>query len=222
MLKHLIFLFSIAASINILANETSAERAASDERAGILVNRELDLVTQDLSNLRFKETTLRAVESIIQHAVKELRNQKLFSDSKDLEADWIFFKNSQFSVLDLGDHRPLSLWLKEKHDWLESKLGPRVMKLTRLSDIKVFNHAIPVVYNPTCSDWDQLEYQKHFVPYMGASVYWISRGTCSIMLTLPASLACVPAALAVRMVTEKAIAPHASNLVYVRANKKQN
>lgn len=192
---------------------------ADDEQVAGIMDKQLGSITADMDAQQFQKTTLRALDFLIENAVQTLRDQNLDRDAANLGEEWLTFRTSHLGQLDLGDHRPLSEWLEKKYEWLESRLGASLMQISGLTDIKIFNYAIPVVYNPRGSDWDQEEYQKHFVPYMGASVYWISRGVCSAGLSMPAALLCIPSGKLVRKITERVIAPKLSDAIYKQANR---
>jgi hypothetical protein len=221
MTKHLsilslsLFAFSSHASDFFHLSEISEADEASANR---VVSLEVEALGVDLLNMKFEKTTLRALDFLFERAAQELQSQKLEQDAVILLNDWERFKAGNLALLDLGDREPLSQWLALRYDWLESKLGERLMNLSKLSDIKIFNFAIPVVYRPWVNEWDMAEYRAHFVPYAGASAYWVARGACGSALSFPASLLCNGAARGARDVTTTSIAPPLSDEIYKSAH----
>jgi len=128
---------------------------------------------------RLKERTNMALNAIIRYAAFKLKKTGHKKEAEKLIKEW----EGQWSGYimrvgkDIGDHAPLSMWLKEKTDLLTFILGIEVMKATRLWDLVVFNHAIPVVFS-CIDDVDEVEFGKHFVPLMGSTAYWVSFFVC--------------------------------------------
>ena len=122
---------------------------------------------------------------------------------------------------DLGDHAPLSEWLVTVYNKLESILGPTVMRITHLEDIKVFNYAIPVVFHPkgyNGDSWDMTEYRNHFVPFGGAVSYWVTWGICvGATWGTGAVFICAPIGEISKYIVIKKVAPPLSDWVYKKA-----
>lgn len=99
-----------------------------------------------------------ALNQIVATATRLLKDRGLDSDAAGLNADWahmqeLYFQpNSPLRLDDMGDHDPLSQWLANLYDKLLALLGQKVMDMTHLSDIKVFNFATPVVFHPKASE----------------------------------------------------------------------
>ncbi len=143
-------------------------------------------------------------------------------------AAWFGGSNaSGLSALALGDHAPLSLWLATFYDSMEKILGKPMMDKLYLSDVKVFNYAIPVVFQPSGDRrngdcWDAAEYKLHFVPFSAATVYWLTRGVCYAVTTGERKLyrqACDPASGMLRSAMSKYVGAWLSDFVYNRTAK---
>lgn len=120
----------------------------------------------------------------------------------------------------LGDHRPLSIWLANLYDELESKLGPRIMELFHLDDIKVFNFATPVVFGMKDFLGESIDFTEfdipHWRPFCGVVAYWTTWAVCT-GLTWGAgaiTLICSPAGMLAEIVTVRYIAPPLADEAY--------
>ena len=184
-----------------------------------------------LENLA-RDTDL-ALEAIIRSAAGHLRAKGYASEAVRIHEEYeASFKGSvlqmtRLSPMDIGDHRPLSIWLAAWYERLEDLLGPKVMEVSRLKDIKTFNFAIPVVFNPTGDPlfppvvpWGADEYRLHFVPFAGAVSYWLTTVSCSAASWGMGwvTYVCSYAGWGVEYVVMKRFAPRWSDRVYFRAN----
>ena len=181
----------------------------------------------------FAEDSDKALDAMVKIAARELRRRGYGDDAEVMEGEFTDrFKGSlaasfKFSALGLGDHRPLSRWLAEQYDKLEDRLGPQVMRMTRLSDLKTFNFAIPVVFNPTGDpyespvvEWGADEYRLHFVPFAGAVGFWTSWLGCSAASWGAGAVtyACSYVGWAVEWIIMKRVAPKWSDKIYQKYN----
>jgi hypothetical protein len=84
---------------------------------------------------------------------------------------------------DLGDHAPLFTWVEDFLGQMASKYGAVIYKLPIVSDIRMLNFAIPVVFNPHGS-WQttgvdsRIEYRKHFIPFANLVTYYAANYGC--------------------------------------------
>jgi len=180
---------------------------------------------------RTAEKTDQALSRLVKFAVFQLRRNGYDEDADELQNEYSVYyefavRNFYLNVVpvDLGDHEPLSQWLADWYDKLEARLGPFIMELTHLDDIKVFNYAIPVVFHPTGwhgDSWDIDEYRLHFVPLSGVVAYWTSWGVCvgatwgMGMITF----ICTPVGMICEHLVVKYVAPPISDRVYCRFNE---
>lgn len=129
---------------------------------------------------------------------------------------------------DLGDHKPLSLWLAVVTDLLQLTLGSQVMEWTHLDDLRIMNYAIPVVFKPQASnDWCletsgvscQVEYGLHFVPFAGTCSFWGAYIACSVATYGAGTMfLCSPIGMGTEYVVRKWVAPKLGDRIYLRAN----
>lgn len=179
-----------------------------------------------------RETDL-ALEALVRSAAGHLRAKGYAADAvrihEEYEANFkrAVFQMTQMQPTDIGDHRPLSVWLAAWYDRLEDLLGPKVMEVSRLKDIKTFNFAIPVVFNPTGDPlfppvvpWGEDEYRLHFVPFAGAVSFWLTTVSCSAASWGLGwvTYVCSYAGWGVEYVVMKRFAPRWSDRIYERAN----
>ena len=186
--------------------------AASSESESFFKTQRTQL-TERLERRDLEALTLAALDALIGHAVDLLRAEGQATEAHELRRDWDEHK-SALSSLELGDHAPLSPWLALRYDWLEQRLGSRLLESSGLSDLKIFNFAIPVAHDPGNPAWDRDEYRRHFVPYAGASTYWVAFGACSSS-SLPSSV-CKPGAKVLRSLIQNSVAPEISDRVFDR------
>lgn len=178
-----------------------------------------------------RESWLQGFEGMIQFALAALKEKGQHELAQQILSDWTFYQQrlSGHSIvpLDLGDHRPVHKWLEWVYQALENTLGKTFCEFFYLTDIRAFNYGYIVTFNPngdpiTNESWDQIEYQKHFVPFATAAFYWAAYTACSVMAPFPASIGCSIALRAPRYVVKRWVAPPASNEVYIQAKKKKN
>ncbi len=122
----------------------------------------------------------KAFDAMFRHAARVMRQKTVGYDAEiaKMESDWANKWHGYLltvPLMDMGDHDPMSIWVEQTYDRLEQVLGIRVMEMTHLSDIKIANFTIPVVFkahaaekwcvdneatNPT--DTCAAEYRRHF------------------------------------------------------------
>ena len=158
--------------------------------------REAAQLERAIDDGKLVEKTERALSNLIITAAGILRKKGFHYEAAQLENEW--FNAHQYDLRvyalsdGLGDHGPLSMWLKQKLDLLTFILGVELMKKTHLIDLAVFNHAIPVVFKPCGQPWSNLEeYRRHFskdenyqesgelvCALLPVTSYWLSYGGC--------------------------------------------
>jgi hypothetical protein len=196
-----------------IASESSKRRSSENWNPDQVFEQQLLSIESDLEKGRFAERTYEALNVLVARAVSELQDEGFGAEAQYWASSWtglIFSK-------DLGDHEPLVQWLSTFYNRLEELLGPRVMRLTGLEDIKIFNHGIPVAFHPNGwhgDDWDINEYRLHFVPLAGAITYWICNLACSATAPPLVGHACGPLSEIPRWAMKKYIAPKLSDRVY--------
>ncbi len=128
-----------------------------------------------------------ALAALVGTGVRELEAQGHRDIAARYEHEWLNQWSGHVRMLalaeGLGDHRPLSQWLADFHDRLEDLLGPMLMSILHLDDIKVFNHGLPVVFGMRDflgEDIDLVEYELHWTPFCGVVAYWSVWATCTV------------------------------------------
>lgn len=175
-----------------------------------------------------------SLDNLVGTAVFVLKSKGFDSRAKQIETEW----RDLFLLGDMGDHQALSTWLTQLYDQLLSLLGPSVMKLTHLSDIKVFNYGIPVVMHPSASeqwcletlktnpsDSCKVEFRRHFAGtedhdgLMPVVTYWVAWGICE-GLTFSSGwfLICTPFGNLFESAAATFVASKLSDTIYDRAN----
>lgn len=174
---------------------------------------------------RLNLVTQLALNQIVAKAVYELEYRGYSEDAERIEREWHdqFLNHfAAYGTMDLGDHAPLMQWLADTYDFLENTLGLRLMSGAGLTDIRVFNFSIPVVFQPrgdarNGDSWDRAEYRRHFVPFTGGIVFWVSWGACvGVLGNNWLGITCKPAAGLLRWATEMWVAPGLSDKIYGR------
>jgi hypothetical protein len=90
------------------------------------------------------------------------------------------------SILDIGDHDPISPWLANFHDTLKTKTSGLIDGFQIVQDIDTMNYALNVVLHPRSKSWksgesfqaDEWEYRKHFIPMANIITYWVTLESC--------------------------------------------
>jgi len=173
----------------------------------------------------------RAVNMMVRKAYKVLIKNGHKEYAETVKAQWLAnFETKLLAIdiyadvnaLDLGDFEVMWQWLDDFYNTLESKLGEKVMKMSNLTDIRDFNHAVKVVFTPRDIRWDAAEYKLHFKPFLGIIGYWGSLASC-IGLTFGATggIFCTPISIAVRG-GMNVIGGALSNMVYNLATKNKS
>lgn len=189
---------------------------------------------RDIKIGKMAERAEKALGTMLSVAEAELSKRGHARDAQVMDFEW----NNQFKFTfrnfasgmnkDIGDHAGLSQWLTDKYNMIEAVLGKDICKQTHLSDIKTFNHTIPVVFRPCTFPMDSVpgdrisEYRRHFsegeelyglVPVTG---FWI----CYAAITFGSSGTFVYFAGILSSIAEKAISfvtPDLSDFVYTKA-----
>jgi len=175
----------------------------------------------------------RASENMVKFASFLLKQQGKPQIAAEIEAEYLDnYQNYTYlyaigAVSDIGDHPPMWEWLDKLEKKLRAELGDFIMEATRLSDLRTFNYAIPIVLQPAGDERfdpptliSKLDYQQHFVPFAGALSYWVTWGVC-VGATWGAGILfiCAPVGMIVERVIETRVAPPLSDKIWDRANQ---
>lgn len=128
----------------------------------------------------------RMVDMASDHFIRVGDNQNSKRILAEYKKDFEGYFSKNVAAKAIGDHAPMSEWLAKWTRRLEQTFGPRFMEMSRLKDLKTFNYAIPVVFNPQGEirstpivPWERGDYVDHFVPFAGAVAYWVAWGSCT-------------------------------------------
>lgn len=174
--------------------ETSALNSAADESFDPepeVLKIASDIETTDQVEKRLAWYVEWSVYGILKRADWAFRIRGMNEEADAIWLEWNEYKaairqlsESRFAE-DIGDHKPLSLWLARMYERLSGKFGPAITQAMHLNDLNIINFAIPVVFNPSNSEIDREEYARHFVPLSGTFTYWILLGICELTVQIP-------------------------------------
>lgn len=164
------------------------------------------------------DASLAKMISIASH---KLRQKGYRSDAKALEDKYhrhyaglllaIVANHKNMHFKEIGDYAPMSEFLTKTYDMLLEKLGPEIMAITHLEDIKVINYAIPCVFHfDSIPDYaiSPAEYKKHFVPLCGVVAFWGVSIACDVGTWGTGYwLICTPAGMLAKYAVVEYIAP---------------
>lgn len=181
----------------------------------------------DLDQAELATKTDGAIEQMIETAAAQLRKVKHNDTANRIQGDYDEKFQGYVSKLveerikglgDIGDHRPLAEWLTTLYNDLLAILGPEVMALTHLEDIRVINYTIPVVFHMqglTPQEINAGEYAKHWTPFWGVVSYWTVWGVCTgVTYGSGWFIVCTPAGMAAKYVVINYIASKFSDNGY--------
>ncbi len=220
----ILFFGAICTSINLVHASTPSLLSVDEptQAASNAAKSAVQAATEQLHKGEVNKVLRAALERVVEASINVLNEFGQSQYAKQKEQEWMAsFSIKTHSVLDLGDHEPLSQWLSDFYKNIEAKVDAKWIRLFSLGDIKVFNYGIPVAASPRSNpangqDWGIQEYGLHFVPVASASVYWISSQACSLAIPLPWSLGCGVAARLPRYAMEhfagKPLSDHVYNL----------
>lgn len=180
-----------------------------------------------MDQMEVAKKTDKSIEKMIEVATDQLKKARYKDEAKKISDEFeATFKGYTSKLIDkrlkgfeeIGDHRPLSKWLTDLYNVLYELLGPQVMELTHLEDIKVINYTIPVVFHfegVTTDEINASEYGLHWNPFWGVVTYWTVWGACEAV-TYGGGwfLVCSPAGVAAKFVVIRYISPKFSDNGY--------
>jgi len=190
-------------------------------------HRHAKFVEKQIKRVGMRRRTLHVTSHIIRFSVYNLRRKGHHSEANKIWKEWISTHKRQLSNYlinrDLGDHKPVSIWLATVHDTLLLLLGEEAFRYLHLDDIRIINYALPVVFNPCDTAWDKAEYNLHFSPLTGVIGYWATFIGCMYgSLGTLWSIACEPGGTMVETILLVDLAPALSDFVYdISCNENQ-
>lgn len=175
-----------------------------------------------------------ALENMLRRADGVLRSFGKHAVADEIATDYSLyfrggFANQLFGAKEIGDHPPMSEWLRQVHDKIERSIGEFWCKFFHFHDIYILNYGLPVVWRPSTVGLD--DYKDHFSGHLiagffwehhgvaGVITYWIVEGTCTAFTggVGLASFACGPIASFAEHVTDKRFAPPIAERIWKRA-----
>ncbi len=124
----------------------------------------------------------------------------------------------EVGTLELGDFDPLSAWLDNFYNTLYYKTKGIVKGIRVIHDVYLMNYALAVVLKPngawrTRTNYDRIEYRKHFIPFSNTVTYWASLKACQRYLPAYKKY-CTNGAGYLEKFMGKHVAPHLSDRVF--------
>lgn len=238
------FVSATAIAALVLFAVTGQVRAASaTETPGIVdaYNAE-QVILQQFQSGNVAEPSQQALNILVARGVSLLAENGEAPLAAQFEQEWqntftnylpehIVSDSSQasgFTILDIGDHDPLSPWLAKFHDTLAAKTNGVIDGIPIIYDIFTMNYALGVVLHPKLKTWksgetqaDEWEYRKHFIPMANIVTYWTVLEACNYVAAtkFPAAKQfCSPAADKLKFLMGRYWAPKLSDVVYEKAN----
>ncbi|NDC22505.1 MAG: hypothetical protein EBZ49_00020 [Proteobacteria bacterium] len=165
-----------------------------------------------------------ALRTIFSVAVKNLHRKGYTRTAREIESGWEerdgeIVRLAYRGERNIGDFEPLSKWLADAYDKIESKLGYQLCLALRLSDIKTINFGLVVVFRP-CK-YGEEEFKKHFIhdeKYRGLApvvAYWTTIVACSFgTYGIGYFFICSPIGMIVELGVDKKIAPYLAPKIY--------
>jgi hypothetical protein len=179
-----------------------------------------------------------AISMALNKSYKILYDEDYKYLADNIEQDYLlFYKNyykKQFlGLLEMGDHEPMSDWLRTVHKKIHDAIGEFICEQTHIHDLYILNHSIPVVFSP--SSYTLKDYLDHFAGHLiwgwwwehhgfaGVVTYWVIQGTC-IGMTWGLGIldfVCSPIASLGEHIMDKRIAPDMGERIWQRAQERQ-
>lgn len=218
-----IIAISFFSSIKLLASEAASEKEHVAQEAG---EKSAKKALSRIKDPTEQSYLLRsAIDQIVHVAEFRLNQRGLTVTSSKISRTWKSLRGAHFDrsaaigLFKLGDHPPLSRWLAETYQELESVFGESMCHIYHFDDLKILNFGLPVAFSPQGDPqsrlpWGESEYLDHFVPVAGAITYWMGDLACEFVLQSTASIICSISLDGIRNGIEKFLAPHLGSFVY--------
>ncbi len=167
-------------------SEQDTKREIKNKRKQIDVERiAQDIATSFESQDQFASAqyTDEAIENLVMGTIAVLKQYGHTKEADDIEIDYML--KHRYSITkalankNMGDHEPLSQFIKVVHEKAHDLLGDFICHMTRIHDLWTLNYAIPVMFAPT--KYDQEEFKNHFHGKRFAWFIWQNRGGVPII-----------------------------------------
>lgn len=189
-------------------------------------------------NLRAAEYMDEALSNLLSTADVILRSQGHDDLADEIQTEYMLFYSGAatrqvLGMKEIGDHPPLSEWLKDVHNKIHDALGDFLCKYFHFHDIMILNYGLPVVFSP--KQYKLKDYLDHFAGHQiwgwfwehhgvaGVVTYWVVNGAC-IGVTYGlgvVTFVCGPIASLAENVMDKSIAPPVGERIWKRAQENQ-
>jgi hypothetical protein len=218
-----------AMSLMVLAASANADSNFSDaQHAGLQAAYDANsAVVADFSNGVVAASAQNGLNIMVARGIAILREVGENQIADQFESEW----NNQFSHYlishELGDHDPLSPWLANYYNVLSAKTDGIIKGVQLIADINTMNYALGVVLRPhgnwrTYTDYDRIEYRKHFIPMADIITYWTSLELCKHYVKGMGKQVCGKGATELEKLMGRYVAPQLSDFVWARVSGQDN
>lgn len=148
-------------------------------------------VRSDLDNGMVDSVAKMGLDVMVAQGVARLREAGEVNLADQYQREWTqqisVSLSSHLSSFELGDFDPLSPWLDGFYNTLYKKTHGIVKGIRLIHDIYKANFALAVVLKPNGkwrknTDYDSIEYRKHFIPFADIMTYWVTLEACNYYL----------------------------------------
>lgn len=187
-------------------------------------------------NLKAAEFTDEAISNLLSKADVILRSKGFDDVANEIQSEYMLVYSGAatrqiLGINEIGDHPPLSEWLKKVHDKIHDVLGDFLCKQFHFHDLMILNYGLPVTFKP--SKYVLKDYLDHFAGHLiwgwfwehhgvaGVITYWVIDGACmgaTYGLGI-VTFVCGPVASLAENVMDKSIAPPVGQRIWERAQK---
>jgi hypothetical protein len=222
-----VFAMSLFVSMGALsapANAASSEDIHNGLQAAYDAN---SAVVADFTNGVVAASAQNGLNVMVARGIAILREIGETQAADQFESEW----NNQFSHYlishELGDHDPLSPWLANYYNVLSAKTDGVLKAFQLVQDINTMNYALGVVLRPngawrTHTDYDRIEYRKHFIPMADILTYWSSLELCKHYVKGMGKQFCGKGATELETLMGRYVAPKMSDYVWARVSGQGN
>jgi hypothetical protein len=215
--------FAVSANADISDSQHQGLQAAYDANTAIVADFQSGVVATSAQN---------ALNVMVARGIQILRDIGEGAAADQFESEW----NSQFTnylttnllfAHELGDHEPLLPWLANYYNVLNAKTDGIIKAVQIVQDINTMNYALGVVLRPngswrTYTDYDRIEYRKHFIPMADIITYWTSLELCKHYITGLGKQVCGKGATELETLMGRYVAPELSDYVWARVSDQDN
>lgn len=209
----------------------AADGSQSDARSGIWgVYDSYSDIRSDLDNGLVSNVAKKGLDIMVAQGVERLRDAGEIDLADQYQREWTqqisVSLSSHLSSFELGDFDPLSPWLDGFYNTLYKKTHGIVKGIRVVHDIYKANFALAVVLKPNGkwrknTDYDRIEYRKHFIPFADIMTYWVTLEACNYYLSKYDNF-CGDAADLLEHYMGRWVAPRLSDSVFAMTCQKPN